>query len=60
LFLFTNAGHVTKTKHSLILVRKLVENCFKKQVFVIYLFLHFEYLYFTRYSGNTVKVWWAI
>jgi len=28
--LFTNAGLVSKTKHNLILARKLVEYCFKK------------------------------
>jgi len=30
LFLFTNANDVLKTKHNLISVRKLVENCFRR------------------------------
>jgi len=50
LFLFTNAGHVSKTIHNSISVRKLVEHCLKNSFcdVLILIILIFKYLYFTR------------
>jgi len=47
---FTHASRVSKTKHNLISVCKLVDNCFKtcfRDVFILIIVI-FKHLYFTR------------